>query len=65
MVDKYRLTSEGLLMAWVATCEEAGKELTIKEAFRFATKGKSFPQFILACICVVVCYPIGICLRQV
>lgn len=62
-IDRYRLTPEGLLMAWAVTCDEAGGKLTIGKGFRLATQGKGFLQFILACICVAVCVPIGIMWR--
>ena len=64
-IDKYKLTPEGRIAVWIAICEENGEEFTTKRAFRLATKGKDFLQFIVACICMAVCVPIGICWRLI
>jgi len=41
------------------------EEMTIREGFKQATEGKGFLQYILACICVAVCFPLGMLLGLV
>jgi len=59
-VERYVLTPKGKQAAWTLWMERIMGE-TISDAFRQATKDKGIFQYILACICVAVCFPIGIC----
>jgi len=45
--------------------KERVRDVSLSEAFRLATKNKGFLQFILACICVAICYPMGAIIRLV
>ena len=58
--ENYRLTSKGRGIAWVAKAESEGKEFSLGVAFKYATEGKGILQYIFACICIAVCFPIGI-----
>jgi len=62
-IEKYRLTSEGRLNAWAAKAESEGKELTLGLAFKYATDGKGILQYILANICIGICFPIRVIKR--
>lgn len=56
----YRLTPEGQRVAWELWMESMMEEkMAIKEAFKRAIKGKGILQYTLACICIGLCFPIG------